>query len=294
MKNIPFIYFLTPIILLTLLLLPSSCKENIDINTDDAPVRIVIYGAISSDTTAHKVLITRSAGFFSTSKPQAVSHADVHITHASDTIRLNEDAEHPGTYLTAPDVYGIAGETYTLHVTTDFDNSGKKETYEASSFLPHPSRLDSMAVEPSPLAKQFLQVSIWGETPSEGVNYLSLQLYHNGVLFNDSLSGFSTANDEYLAGHIFNGVPAFMLNQERERSKLNPGDTLLLQVSSITHDYATFMENAQWESHGSVPMFGGPPANVPSNIRCTTHPEMQAISGFFTAFSIRRLEMIYY
>jgi hypothetical protein len=290
MKSINILRLLSSIFLLSTI----SCKENIDINTSDSPPQIVIYGYISTDTTQHQIRISRSAGFFSTARPEGVSNADVSITSGEKAFPLVESTEEPGLYLTSPDVYGISGETYTLHVSTDFYGSGRKEKYEASSLLPFASRPDSIKIMPSPLAKNFLQVLLWGETPAENdINFISIHLFRNGIIVNDSLRGISTADDQFVADKYIKGVPIFMLNQERDRYKLASGDTLTLQLSSITRDYASFISSAQWESHGSVPLFGGPPANIQTNISCTSNPEILSISGFFTAFSIRRTSMIY-
>ena len=56
-----------------------SCEERIHIRTDASDPRLVIYGYITTDTARHGILITRSAGYFSTGRPLAVSGANVCI-----------------------------------------------------------------------------------------------------------------------------------------------------------------------------------------------------------------------
>ncbi|GHV48693.1 hypothetical protein FACS1894181_05180 [Bacteroidia bacterium] len=272
-----------------------ACEERMDINTEASPPRLVIYGSITTDTTQHAIRITRSAGYFSTSKPEGISRASVSIRHEGGTFALEESPGEPGLYLTSPNVSGIEGETYTLHVALDFDGNGETEEFEATSGLPFASRLDSVAVQPFIAFDNFLQVVIWGHLPEsgDGHNYFSFHLYRNNVLVNDSLRGFSTGNDDFIAGNEITAFPVFFLNQERDQYKLSPGDTVTIQVESITREYASFIENARSESFGSIPIFSGPPANVETNIRSQSPTSTVAISGFFTAYSKSRMAMIY-
>ena len=142
----------------------------------------------------------------------------------------------------------------------------------------------------------FLQVVIWGQLPESGNdnNYFSFHLYRNSVLVNDSLQGFRTGDDDFIAGKEITAFPVFFLNQERDWQKLSSGDTITIQVESITREYVSFIENARSESGGSIPIFSGPPANVETNIRSQSPTPKVAISGFFTAYSKNRVTMIYW
>jgi len=69
-----------------------SCVEPYDMpDIEDASPQYVIYGYITSDEKRHSVRITRSAGFFSTQRPEGVS-AVVTIT---DSVTLNINAISP-------------------------------------------------------------------------------------------------------------------------------------------------------------------------------------------------------
>ena len=270
-----------------------ACTERTNINTEDSPPRLVIYGYITTDTTQHAIRITRSTGYFVTTKPEGISRAAVSIGYDGGTIDLNESSEEPGLYLTSPDIYGISGKTYTLHAFIDFNGDGKTEEYEATSYLPFPALLDSAAVTPSPIMDNFLQVIIWGSLPEESSSNFSFHLFRNGEVMNDSLRGFSIVQDDYITSKIITALPVAQLNQEREKYKLSPRDTVTVQIESLTPEYAAFIGNAQRELHGSVPLFGGPPANVETNIRCLSTDSKIEISGFFTAYSKDRTSTIY-
>ena len=270
-----------------------SCMERIDINTEASPPRLVIYGYITTDTIRHAVRITRSTGYFVTTKPEGVSNATVSISNDEEIIKLNESSEEPGLYLTSSGIYGKQGKTYILHASLDFNGDGKMEEYEATSYLPFTATLDSAAVTVSPFASKYLQVLIWGNLPEESSGNFSMHLFRNGLIMNDSLQSFRIFQDDYIVNKKFEALPVFQLNPERERYKLVPGDTLTVQVESFTAEYATFIQNAQQEMWGPIPLFSGPPANIETNIRCLSSDSKTEISGFFTAFSKHKTSMIY-
>ena len=270
-----------------------ACMERIDISTEASPPRLVIYGYITTDTTQHAVRITRSTGYFVTTKPEGISHAAVSISCDDGIFELKESPDEPGLYITSPDVYGISGKTYTLHASVDFNGDGKTEEYEATSYLPFPATLDSAAITPSFIIDKFLQVLIWGNLPEESSNCFSFHLFRNGIGLNDSLRNFLIERDDYLVSKKIVALPVFQLNPERDKYKFSSGDTITVQVKSLTSEYATFIENAQQELHGPVPLFGGPPANIETNIRCLSSDSKIEISGFFTAYSKHKTYTIY-
>ncbi|MDR1937505.1 MAG: DUF4249 domain-containing protein [Tannerellaceae bacterium] len=270
-----------------------SCEERISIQTDASAPRLVIYGYITTDTLRHGVRITRSSDYFSTDKPEGISHATVSIRHKEDVFTLNESSLEQGYYQTEANVSGQAGETYTLHVSLDFDGDGQVEDYEASSVLPPVAELDSIAVRPSTLFDHFLEVLIWGRLPEQDENHFSFHLYRDSYLVNDSLRGFSINNDEFLSTKDIVGFPAFYLNQRRESSVLRPGSMITFQIEGITREYGAFILNAQSEARGSTPMFSAPPANLETNIRSLSPSSGIRVSGFFTAFSKNKISMIY-
>jgi hypothetical protein len=274
----------------------AACEERISIHTDEAAPRLVIYGYITTDTTCHAIRISRSAGYFSTDKPEGLSRADVSIRHGAGVYLLEESREEAGLYLTDSTCYGRVGETYTLAVTLDFDGDGERETYEATSILPPAPILDSIRIQPSTIfggEAQLLEVLLWGRLPEQEENYFNFHLYRNDILINDSLRGFSVESDLFLANKEIAGLPAFYLNQRRDENVLHPGDQIRFRVEGITRDYGEFISNAQAEARGSVPMFGAPPANVETNIRCLS-PTGARLAGYFTAYSTNQAYLTYY
>ena len=286
--------FFKYIILSVLFFFFYSCIERININTESSPPRLVVYGYITTDTMQHTIRITRSSGFFEKTKPQGISNATVSISCDEGIFELKESPDESGLYLTSPDVYGLPGKTYTFHASIDFNGDGKTENYEATSYLPYPATIDRVAViATSFFTENLLKILIWGSLPEENSHNFSFHLLRNNVILNDSLRGFNYSRDDYVTSNIFAALPVFVVNPERDKYKFESGDTIAVQIESITAEYAIFMQNAQQEMFGQIPLFGGPPANIETNIKCLSSGSKIGISGFFTAFSKDKAYTIY-
>lgn len=287
------IYTHFPVILLTMLVGLCACTERIDIKTEDAPERLVIYGYITSDTTQHAIRITRSTGYFATTSPVGVSGAQVVLRYDDNMITLSESTETAGLYLTSADVFGIEGRTYTLQVDVDFDEDGQPETFEAVSSMPYSSELDSITLVPSTLFDDVIEIQLYGRIPENQISYFSFHASLNQTILNDSLSGFFIVGSEHIKQDQFAGLTCFYLDQDEDESHLTPGDTITLRVDVLPKDYADFLENARHELGGTNPIFGGPPANLETNITGVVNPNHIPVSGYFSAFSGRKKNRVY-
>ncbi len=270
-----------------------ACTARIDITTEDGEERLVIYGYITNDTTQHAIRITRSAGYFATTPPVGVSDAQVVLRTDNELISLSESPDTPGLYLTAAGVAGTEGKTYTLQVMLDFDEDGQTETFEASSRMPYSSEIDSITLVPSTLFDNLIEVQLYGRLPENDRSYFSFHARRNQVVLNDSLSGFFIVDDEHIKQNEFAGLACFYIDQDEENERLVSGDTVTLRVDVLPKDYADFLENARHELGGTNPIFGGPPANIETNIVGTVNPNRIPISGFFSAFSGREKGRVY-
>lgn len=268
-----------------LLLAVFSCTERIDIRTEDAPERLVIYGYITNDTTNHIIRLTRSSGYFSVNPPEGLTDAVVTISSENEVFHLTESPKGSGVYMTEADVCGTAGETYSLYVAVDFDGDGEKEEFGASSYMPYPATVDYIGFRESTAIDGVLEILLYGKSAPNEENYYSFHLARNEELLNDSLNGVFIISDEYLQHDEFDGLSCFFIDQTSERYKISAGDWVSLRVDVLTNEYADFMENAADEAGGSVPIFSGPPANVETNIRSIHNPREIPVSGFFSAYS---------
>jgi len=263
-----------------------SCTERIDIKTDNAPPRVVIYGYITTDTIS--VSITRSAGYFTTERPEGVSNARVTITDcAENEIALTENDKTPGLYHAAPKVYGAEGKTYTLDIEL---YSG--EQYQATAYLQHVHHIDYIELRPStfPMFSNHVEVLLYAHN-YEQRNFYSIFVAINDVVVNSNINRFFVLDNTFFREEYINGEPCYWLNQnphhEYRNEVLRIGDKVTLNINAISQEYATFISNVQSEIRGSNPIFGGPPANVPTNIKRIYPKDGIPPVGFFTAFPSR-------
>ena len=278
---------------LFLLIAVASCTERIDIKTDDAPPRLVIYGYISTDTIS--VRITRSAGYFTTDSPEGVSHAAVSISDGEKVIWLAENDTVPGLYHAEPGMYGEEGKWYTLDVRLDFDGDNEIEHYSASAYLKPINHIDSVRLQPAPPPfRNMVEVLLFAKDsitmPGEK-NFYTIFVAINDSVVNSNINRFFMMDNELFRGQYIDGVPCYWLSQDPSREyrneKLNVGDKVTLNINGISREYADFISAVQSEIRVTIPIFSGPPANVPTNIRCIEPKDKIPVSGFFTAFPSR-------
>jgi len=272
----------------------ASCTERIVIKTHDAAPRLVIYGYITTDTMQHSIRITRSAGYFTTDRPVGVRNATVTISDNDVEIPLTENEEEPGLYQTADDVYGVEGKTYTLNVKINSDDGNATEHYRASAYLMPINHIDSIDLKLAPPPfRSMVEVLLYAEVmefPGEKYFYTIFVAINDSVV-NSTINRFYVLDNDFFKGQYINGEPCYWLSQDPDHEYRNEvlqiGDKVTLNINAISREYANFISNVQSEIGISIPIFGGPPANVPTNISSVNSKAEIPVSGFFTAFPRR-------
>ena len=285
MKNIKKATAHIAIVGIALLLTVSSCTEDITLPLDTTYVRLVVEGAITTDTTAHRVMLSRSGDPLNQNPITYISGASVIITDNNDTIKLNENPIGSGKYFTKSNVYGLPGHTYNLTVSNiDINNDGVKETYTAQSFIKKINPIDSLRLLYqvfSPQVKGWL-VNLYGWDVG-GRNYYATKAYINQHLVTDSTKEYGTTNNAGFDGHYYPGLSVYFLSHSKPDEVLKYGDTIHLELDGITEDYFNFIAGFQQEYQPKSPIFSGPSANVSTNVL----PKDKAV-GYFAAYSIER------
>jgi hypothetical protein len=260
-----------------------------DMKLDGTESNLVVDGAITTDTTRHRVKLTKTADYFYNKPTQVVSGATVSISDGTNVFKLTEDASEPGVYYTADTVYGVCGKTYTLHVeNVDVNGDGTTETYEASSKLSNMLTPSAITVKEKHIYYENLfEVSLFGEDPPTTDFYLFRPLI-NGVLTADTITEVIYSDDAMFNGADFkNGISvAYFVPDYKKDEQVVDGDTVTLEVCSITEDYYNFLSEFGQEASGHSPMFGGQPANIRTNVSNNG-------MGYFAAYSIARVSTIY-
>ena len=291
MKIVNNIYPLVKILLLCIIPL-CSCSEKVDFPLDTTYVRLVVDGAITTDTTIHRVKLSTSGDALNKQPGKVISNAIVTISDGGNVFNLHENNSKPGTYETDPSVYGVPGKTYTLHITNvDVNDDGVMEEYTASSFLPKEDPIDSNSVQYEKLGhddKGWL-VNMYAQEIGGGRNFYLMKAYKNGVLLTDSTYEYRNISDNTgFNGQYYNGFSVYWLSEHKTDERLQSGDTVTIEMDGITGDYEKFILGFIDEYYPKIPIFSGPSANVPTNIE----PKDRAV-GFFAAYSAFRKSKVY-
>lgn len=261
----------------------ASCTERIEVDLDNSYTRLVVDGAITTDTAQHMVKLTTTSSYYYNQQPPAVSGARVSISDGINSFELQES--EPGIYRTNKDVYGVAGRTYTLEIRLKEKIGGFSE-YSATSVMNTVKPLDSISLSFHP---EWSRKGIWEvkcymlEPPT--VDFYRFMVSRNHTLITDTLNEWFVTDDIFFNGNYTNGATVAYLQQENPGEALFQGDTVTVEVNGITKEYAAFVSSAQSELFGSNPLFSGPPANLKSNVS-------NGAMGFFTAHSATRSSAI--
>ncbi|MDD2549116.1 MAG: DUF4249 family protein [Bacteroidales bacterium] len=256
----------------------ASCTERIDIDLDSTYTRCVIYGELTTDTTAHWISVTRTGDYFKNEPPSPVSGAVVTIVDGENFHNLTEDAENPGNYYTNSDVYGVVGKSYTLFVDgVDLLNDGNLTSYEANSEIKPVASPDSIEVIYQSQWDIWF-VNIFAQDPSDTEDFYKFLVYQNGVLHSDSLRSIQVTDDAIFNGSYTNGITVYVVRGDSDDT-FSTGDTITVELCGITQDYYKYLIEAQSSARPSVPLFGGPPANPRTNLS-------NGAIGYFAAYSV--------
>jgi hypothetical protein len=260
-------FWLSSIFMATIVLwIATSCTELIEIEVDDAAVRLVIEGEITNEAARHAVKITRSANYFSNLPATRVTGAIVSISDGDQTFILTED--EPGIYMTDPDVQGVPGRNYELAVLTDGIE------YTASSTMKQVMPIDSIQLRPSARDEGNYEVLLFAQEPDTPGDFYMWRSYRNDTLLTDSISKVIFLGDDLINGRYLSGL----LVQQVEAA---PGDEITLEMLAVPEDYFLFVLTLMIESRWRGGPFDAPPANVQGNIS-------NGALGFFVAYSQTR------
>jgi len=268
------LFFIIPAILLYV----TSCTERIDIDLDETYTRLVVYGAITTDTASHFVELSTTSSYYYNEAPPQVSGASLEISDDLGNV-VNLTETEPGKYATSSLFAAIPGRIYTLRIVLQEEINGHK-TYEASSSVSPIYPIDSINLvnQPDWGEKGFYEVACFYQDPPT-TDFYMFNIFKNGVMLTDTITNRFVIDDGLFNGNYTNGIGVGYLNQANEREFLKTGDTITFQGCNITKEYYNFIVTLQSETGFQTPLFSGPPANVKSNIS-------NGAVGFFAAYGV--------
>ncbi len=254
----------------------SSCSERIDINLDSQSGKLVVNAFISTEPSQQTVWLSQSSPYF------AGLSAVQHITGASVWIndeRLTPNDTAPGQYLTRTDFSVAEGALAQLRVEYDFNGDGEPEVFTAEETMPHNVQLDEIRI--APIMDTSRYVSPFGIAAVFHRN-MADECFSGDFLYCAS-DGRRHNMSRYIGDYGADNIPygtfderaifTFMiggdtiLQDNGDTLSMCPFDTVLMRINSLPKFTLTYLHAAVSEAYGSNPMFGGPPANVPTNIK---------------------------
>ncbi len=257
---------LTYIFAFIAMVLASSCTEVIEVDVPENTVKLVVEGAVTTETDSSYIRLTKSVGYFDNNPTPFVTDAIVTV----NGITFSHIGK--GLYKPAASFVGITGTYYNLSITYN----GKQ--YTSGTMLDPMFQIDTIIPVFRP-AEGFLEegytvkyVGIDNRTP---IKYTYVRFGFKGYdSINDYYEDFRVLFDN--ANSKLNEPYEFEVPFQRLRSK----DTSLLIFRSIdesVYRYFQALDNRQ----GGGP-FSTPPANLPSNIRGGD------VLGYFAAYEVKR------
>lgn len=271
------------ILLLTVLV---GCTEEISMDLKSGGPKLIVDGVLTDQYMDHFVKLSVSSDFFKNEPNPPVSNANVILSEGELEISLEEMEEFPGVYLIPKSYRGIYGRTYTLRISgVDVNADGVEESYEASNTLKPVSDIDAIDLKWSlDQGQKAWQVLLYTKEPEETVDYYAFVVYVNGELITPKISEAEYAKDKFFNGNNVNGAWVQSVVEEDNEGEvtdhiLELGDWVKLEMQSINEDYYNFIDAVQQETGIQVPLFSGPPANVPTNIS-------NGGIGFFRTYSL--------
>lgn len=273
------IKILFPVLMLSILLGAWSCTEDFDVTLDDSFTRLVIDGSLTTDTTAHRIRLSSSTSYFYNEMPPAVSGASVWLDDGISQVQMLENPAGSGLYLTPADYFGVPGRAYQLQIDL-LEPIGSSANYSAITKLPATSfKLDSIQLEYQS-AFEFWSIKLFAWDPPT-TDYYRLDASINGVLLTDTAYRTAISDDRFFNGNYTNGLSTIWLRDV----EVQAGDTIELIMSAIDKNYYDFLFELQNESGFNNPLFGGPPANISSNLN-------DGGLGYFSARNTGRVSMV--
>jgi hypothetical protein len=268
----------------TLILFLTGCEEIMDLEFEgDETKTLVVEGMITTDTTAHKVMLSWTGDYFKKLPQDMATGATVTISDGDKTFNLTEN--QPGIYETSPDVYGEVGKSYTLRIR--FQDSTEYSGTDKISYCTH---LDTIA-QTDNFDHGFFGIEIYGynvlfsaqEPEPVGDNYIFL-MYFNDSLCTDTLTKIGFISDEFFNGNYIDTLAIFFIGEDQF---IGDSMKVTLEIQSINIEYYDYLTGLMLETVWRGSPWDGPPANVPSNMD-------NGARGYFRASDVNRKTKYFY
>ena len=274
-------------LLILLVAVVSSCTEIIDMKFTTDFERLVVDAQILDRDTVQYVKLYKINLDNEESIVSPIADASVVVNDGANDIIFNESTVI-GLYVAPKDFVGEYGKTYSLTMkNTRVLGVDKSDTYIASAIMGDSLVFDSTTYDYIYLPHMRLagfNLKCWAWDPPER-NYYLFKAWKNGVILTDTLYEYAQSDDAIFNGTYIAGADCQFLSDYKADEYVVVGDTITLEIDNIDKDYFDYLNSAQSDIRISNPMFGGPPANVVTNIS-------NGAVGIFRVFSVSKSSVI--
>jgi hypothetical protein len=263
-----------------------SCTEEIEMKSKSFEPQLVVGGVFTDQEREHYVDLSVTGDFFKNEESGKVTGATVSLRDATNEIQLQELDEVPGRYVIPKSYRGTYHQIYTLQISdVDIDGNGIMEEYEAAERLNPAIPIDSVALKWSTTQGQKAwQVLLFATDAADTEDYYGFTVYLNGELLTEKLSETQVTDDMFFNGRDVKNVWVQTIVEEDNEgvlteTQLKVGDWVKLEMQVISKEYYDFIYAVYQETGFQIPLFSGPPANVPTNVS-------NGAVGFFRVYSL--------
>jgi hypothetical protein len=248
-----------------LILVLSSCEQEVDIKLNDADARVVIEGWITDDPGPYQFKVSKTGAYLGDSKDVLVAGATLIVKDdlgLVDTLR----AVSPGWYETTR-IQGQQLHTYYLEASVE------GQVYKASNYLPRINPLLGSGYEYNDtlIFGAGYYVGLLAQEPAGTGDYYQFRFMRNDTAFN-SVSDIFVTDDNLVDGQVSPFLYPYPCRL---------GDTVVIEVRSLSLASYDFYVTLVQQGSGT----GGPFASVPDNLQ--TNFDNGAL-GWFGAAASRR------
>jgi hypothetical protein len=278
----------------------SSCEEDFFPDLEEAPALIVVDAWINDKPETQTVRLTYTQPYFDAVTPTGVQNATVYIldedNNQFDFIENGTEGTYEWTPSIAQPQIGEIDKGYNLII----DAAG--ETFTASSFMNRVPAMDSVTFRLEE-ENNFFPESFFAEFYARdfvgvGDTYW-IKAWKNGsflnkpneinIAFDAGFSAGGNIDGSYFIQPIRDGINPFETDENDEFiSPYSPGDSVYVEIHSITYDAFIYMNELQIQTDrpgGFAELFSVPLSNIPTNIS-NVDPTGNNALGFFSLSAV--------
>ena len=269
-----------PYICLVILVMFSSCQEEVFIDLAEHPSTPVIEAIWTDIAGLNQVSITTTKNYYEPDFNEIITDAEVFMINETTGKKIEfRYLPQARTYLPLNNRVAKIGHSYQLNVI--YNNNH----YQSNGTTLEPPTLDSIAVEfrdQRLFREEGYYLTLYGDIPFETDNYYRIRIIRNDTLLNrrndyllfDDTFGTQILNNGFeLNGYVFN---------KNDRVRLE-----LYRLNKDAYDYLNELVGLLFNDGG---LFSPPPQNPTSNIRLISG--VGDVLGYFMTSSVVSANLI--